>query len=47
MLKEVEQLKTEIEAWKERSKAKQQLINLLKIRNEALTKTIELLTKHN
>jgi len=47
MLKEVEQLKTEIEAWKERSKAKQQLINLLKIRNEALTKTIELLTQQN
>ena len=47
MLKEVEQLKTEIEAWKERSKAKQELINLLKIRNQALKRTIELLTQNN
>jgi len=47
MIKEVELLKTEVEAWKERSKTKQQLINLLKIRNEALKKTIELLTKQN
>jgi len=47
MLKEVELLKTEIDAWKERSKTKQQLINLLMIQNQALKKTLELLTKNH
>ena len=47
MLKEVEKLKTELEAWKERSRAKQELINLLMIRNQALKRTIELLTNTN
>lgn len=46
MTKEVEQLKKELEAWKERSKTKQQIINMLKIQTQAQRTVIELLTKN-
>jgi len=47
MNQETKQLKKELEMWKERSKTKQYIINMLKIQNQAFRNLINLLSDEN